>query len=70
MQQFRRDDEMGVFSKEEGTAILDLMAKMLMFKPEDRPTIEQVLESGWMVKWGGLYYREACRRDSSCHEWL
>lgn len=39
------------FGKEEETAILSLMRDMLQFRPEKRPTIEEVLASEWMVKW-------------------
>lgn len=51
VQQFRREDDMDVFSDEESAAILNMMMEMLKFKPEDRFTIKQVLESDWMVKW-------------------
>jgi hypothetical protein len=27
------------------------MRRMLVYRPEDRPTAEEVLESQWMVKW-------------------
>lgn len=42
---------MGVFEDEETQAILSLMCWMLTFQPEQRLTIEEVLESEWMVKW-------------------
>ena len=36
---------------EEATAIIDLMRRMLVFRPEERPTVEDILQSEWMVKW-------------------
>ncbi|KAK2750695.1 hypothetical protein FQN57_002768 [Myotisia sp. PD_48] len=52
IQKFRYDEpHMGVFDEEETTAILDLIRRMLVFKPEQRLTIEEVLASEWMVKW-------------------
>ncbi|PLB49673.1 kinase-like protein [Aspergillus steynii IBT 23096] len=35
----------------EKAAFLDLMRRMLSFRPEERPTAEEVLESEWMVEW-------------------
>ncbi|EEQ34593.1 protein kinase domain-containing protein [Microsporum canis CBS 113480] len=40
-----------VFSEAETAAFLDLMRRMLVFRPEERPTAKEVLESEWMVKW-------------------
>ncbi|PGH15536.1 CMGC/SRPK protein kinase [Helicocarpus griseus UAMH5409] len=51
VQKYRRMDGMGEFGKEETSAILDLMRRMLAFCPEDRPTAEEVLKSEWMAKW-------------------
>ncbi|EKV17990.1 hypothetical protein PDIG_11610 [Penicillium digitatum PHI26] len=39
------------FDREEATAIIDLMRRMLAFRPEERPTVKEVLQSEWMVKW-------------------
>jgi hypothetical protein len=39
------------FDREEMVAILDLMRRMLAFRPEERPNAEEVLKSKWMVKW-------------------
>ena len=44
-------EEAGVFGQEEKHAILDLMRGMLRFRPEERLTADQVLESEWMVRW-------------------
>ncbi|KAK8075705.1 kinase-like protein [Apiospora hydei] len=52
VQKHRREQEaMGVFGEEETKAILDLMRGMLRFKPEERITIQEVLQSDWMTKW-------------------
>lgn len=52
VQKYRRKREAsGVFGEEETHAILDLMKRMLKFRPEERLTIDQVLRSEWMVKW-------------------
>lgn len=47
----REESDMGSFSEEETTAALGLIRRMLVFKPEERLTIEEVLRSEWMVKW-------------------
>ncbi|KAK2771986.1 hypothetical protein FQN53_004823 [Emmonsiellopsis sp. PD_33] len=47
----RRKRGMGEFGKEETIALLHLMRRMLAYLPEDRPTVEEVLRSEWMVKW-------------------
>ncbi|KAK2800030.1 hypothetical protein FQN50_008269 [Emmonsiellopsis sp. PD_5] len=47
----RRKRGMGEFGKEETVALLQLMQHMLAYLPEDRPTVEEVLKSEWMVKW-------------------
>ncbi|PYH97253.1 kinase-like protein [Aspergillus ellipticus CBS 707.79] len=39
------------FDENEKAAFLDLMRRMLSFRPEERPTAEEVLKSEWMVKW-------------------
>lgn len=59
VQRYRRDDGMGAFSDEESAAILDLMRRMLRFRPEERLTVQQVLESEWMVKWARVDYQRS-----------
>ncbi|KAK2792243.1 hypothetical protein FQN52_003720 [Onygenales sp. PD_12] len=51
VQKYRRMDKIGEFDSEEASAILDLMCRMLAFRPEDRPSAEEVLNSDWMVRW-------------------
>ncbi|GLA81129.1 hypothetical protein AtubIFM56815_004766 [Aspergillus tubingensis] len=41
----------GVVEEDERAAFLDLIRRMLLFRPEARPTAENVLQSEWMVKW-------------------
>ncbi|KAL2842615.1 kinase domain protein [Aspergillus pseudodeflectus] len=38
------------FGPEETMAIVDLMRRMLAFRPEERPSVEEILQSEWMVK--------------------
>lgn len=51
VQVYRRDGGMGEFGNEETAAILRLMRSTLAYRPEERPTIAQILESEWMVEW-------------------
>ncbi|CAG8909924.1 unnamed protein product [Penicillium egyptiacum] len=51
VQHYRRKLEKGEFGEEETQAILNLIRRMLAFQPQERPTIEEVLDSEWMAKW-------------------
>lgn len=52
VQKFRRKwPEVGIFGNDEAAAILDLMRRMLAFRPEERLTAEEVLRSEWMRRW-------------------
>jgi serine/threonine protein kinase len=51
VQQPRRDSGIPSFDAGERDAIFDMLRGMLSFKPENRPTTQQILESEWMVKW-------------------
>ncbi|KFZ17733.1 hypothetical protein V502_04424 [Pseudogymnoascus sp. VKM F-4520 (FW-2644)] len=52
VQKYRRKSKrVDEFSTEETVAVLDLIRRMLAFRPEDRPTAKEVLQSKWMVKW-------------------
>lgn len=52
VQKYRRKwPEVGIFGDDEAAAILDLMRRMLAFRPEERLTAEEVLGSEWMRKW-------------------
>ncbi|KAH6919344.1 kinase domain-containing protein [Coprinopsis sp. MPI-PUGE-AT-0042] len=68
VQKLRREDGMGEFGKDEKVAILDLMRRMLTFRPEDRPTAEEVLDSEWMVKWALPDLRQV--EVASYQQWL
>jgi serine/threonine-protein kinase SRPK3 len=66
IQKYRRQLDMGEYGEEETAAILDLMRRMLAFRPEERPTCDEVLKSPWMVKWALpelMRAREASARD-------
>ncbi|KAJ5850004.1 hypothetical protein N7455_009860 [Penicillium solitum] len=47
----RRDKGIPSFDAKERDAIFDMLQPMLSFRPEDRPTTKQILQSEWMVKW-------------------
>ncbi|XP_044716986.1 kinase [Hirsutella rhossiliensis] len=51
VQRYRQRDNMGEFCQDETGAIVGMLRSMLKFKPEQRATAKQVLESEWMVKW-------------------
>lgn len=54
VQRFRREDGMEEFCPEEEKAFLDMIARMLRYRPEERPDIQGVLQSDWMMKWAHL----------------
>jgi serine/threonine-protein kinase SRPK3 len=51
IQEPRKSESMGTIGSEEMTALLDLVKRMLAWKPENRPQAQQVLESGWVKEW-------------------
>lgn len=52
VQKYRKKKESaGIFEEEETKAFFALMRGMLRFRPEERLTIDEVLESEWMIKW-------------------
>lgn len=52
IQDFRKKRrKTGFFGKEETRAILELLRDMLIFFPEKRLTVQEVLESEWMKEW-------------------
>ena len=64
VQKYRqKNPNMGVFSEEESVAILDLIRRMLVFRPEQRLSIHEVLKSEWMVKWALPEFEHA----KKCH---
>ncbi|KAM3518263.1 hypothetical protein NHJ13051_008322 [Beauveria bassiana] len=58
---FRRQDGMGVFCDEESAALLDLFKRMLAYRPEQRLTVQQILESEWMCTWARRDYEQSRR---------
>jgi serine/threonine protein kinase len=51
VQQPRRDSGIPSFDAREREALFNMLRPMLSFRPENRPTTKQILESEWMVKW-------------------
>jgi serine/threonine protein kinase len=51
VQQPRRAERMPNFEPAERDALFAMVRSMLSFKPESRPSAEDVLASEWMVKW-------------------
>ncbi|OJJ78121.1 hypothetical protein ASPBRDRAFT_71356 [Aspergillus brasiliensis CBS 101740] len=48
-----------MIEEEEKAAFLDLIRRMLVFRPEERPTAEDVLQSEWMSKWAWPDYERS-----------
>ena len=65
MQKWREKQKAGVLEQNEKVAFLDLIWGMLAYRPEERLSIEKVLESEWMVKWAlpELERAEAGKRE-------
>ena len=60
VQQPRLDSGIHPFDPQERNAVSSMLRAMLSFRPEDRLTAKQVLESEWMVKWAlPCYYSQA-----------
>lgn len=53
IQEPRKQSKMAEMDEEEKQAFLILLRSMLSFRPDDRPSVQQVLESDWMQKWAG-----------------
>jgi hypothetical protein len=51
VQQPRRAERMPNFEPAERDALFAMLRSMLSFKPDSRPSAEDVLASEWMVKW-------------------
>ncbi|CAG9945698.1 unnamed protein product [Clonostachys rosea f. rosea IK726] len=58
MQQSRAAEKMPLFDPEEERALLKMFRSMLVFAPESRSTIGQVINSEWMHKWALPAYYE------------
>ncbi|KAL2802759.1 kinase-like protein [Aspergillus granulosus] len=51
VQEPRRDNGMPLFDARERDAIFDMLRPMFSFRPENRPTTQQILKSEWMIRW-------------------
>ncbi|KAF7540063.1 hypothetical protein G7054_g1638 [Neopestalotiopsis clavispora] len=51
MLEYRRERGMETFGDEERKDLFEMLKWMLSFRPEERPTAKQVLETAWMRKW-------------------
>ncbi|GJC92837.1 protein kinase domain protein [Colletotrichum higginsianum] len=51
IQEPRRDEGMETLDERERDALFDMVRWMLAFRPEDRPSARQVLETAWMKNW-------------------
>lgn len=60
VQVYRQKLKAGVFSEEEKTAFLQLLRRMLSYDSLQRPTVAQVLESDWVVKWAVSDFDNSC----------
>ncbi|RAH43562.1 uncharacterized protein BO95DRAFT_393856 [Aspergillus brunneoviolaceus CBS 621.78] len=63
VQQPRRQEGMPVLGDDERDAIFDMLRPMLAFRPEERCTTKQTLESEWMVKWALPAYEQIPKSD-------
>jgi serine/threonine protein kinase len=52
---------METINSEEAAALLDLLKRMLAWKPENRPQAQQILESGWVKEWALPAYNKTKR---------
>ncbi|KAI2843153.1 hypothetical protein CBS11350_5432 [Aspergillus niger] len=63
VQQPRQEVGMPLFDVEERDAIFEMLRPMLAFRPEQRSTTKQILESEWMEKWALPEYEKIRRGD-------
>jgi hypothetical protein len=52
VQAARRKDNMGTFGTEEKEAFLGMLHPMLVFRPVERATAVETIDSRWMREWG------------------
>ena len=60
MQKWRRKNGSEIV-EDEKAAFLNLMRRMLVFRPQERPTADEVLQLEWMVKWGWPDYERSLK---------
>ncbi|KAF5009824.1 hypothetical protein FDECE_3983 [Fusarium decemcellulare] len=51
VQQARRENRMEEISSEEKEAFMEMMKRMIVFRPEDRASARELLDSRWMKQW-------------------
>ncbi|RAH84637.1 kinase-like protein [Aspergillus japonicus CBS 114.51] len=63
VQQPRQREGMPVLGDDERDAIFDMLRPMLAFRPEERCTTKQILESEWMVRWALPAYEKIPKNE-------
>lgn len=58
LQEPRREEGMVTIEQDEKDALFAMLRSMLSYKPEDRITAAEVLESEWMIKWAMPEYEK------------
>ena len=61
VQKPRRSNDMEALGDEEYEALLRLLKWMLAWKPEQRPTAQEVLESQWVTDWALPTYKRGLK---------
>jgi hypothetical protein len=51
VQEPRQEAKIQEVGEEEKVALLAMLTAMLAFRPEERPTVTEVMECEWMRKW-------------------
>lgn len=67
IQQPRREQSMGALDDKEAAAFTGLLRSMLAYKPEDRPTTKEILESEWMKEYALPEYEKSITVTSACN---
>ena len=64
IQWLRRETGLETLSDEERDALFEMVRWMLSFRPGERPSAKQVLETDWMRKWAIPEYEKTWSKDS------
>lgn len=64
VQRPRIEEGMAPLEPSERDALFSLLRSMLSFRPENRPSAQQILKSDWMVKWALPEYEKICNTQS------
>lgn len=62
VQEPRSDKGMAVLNGDEKRALLELLQRMLSWRPEERPSVQDVLASTWMTEWALPAFEQGERR--------